>query len=306
MGYNASVNCLFLYNPKSGKGKIERKIGYIRRRLEGMFEHVEIAATTSAEDLETRACAAADAFDVILFSGGDGTFNRILQGIGTREVRLGYIPAGTTNDVARSLNIPRSVRGALNVIERGNSERLDCMRVNGRYAMYIAAAGAFTRATYATPQATKKRLGILAYAFECLKNEMNFKVFPLRIDCDGRVEETHAVLVLILNGRSVASFPINRGGSMRDGQLEVAVIRQAERPGFFRRIGAYFSLASLFLFGVKVKKRDILFLRGEHISVATDDGVVWDLDGEEGMRGNITIELLPQRMRLFVPKNKKI
>ena len=91
-----------------------------------------------------------------------------------------------------------------------------------------------------------------------------------------------------------------------DGQLEIAVIRQAERPGFFRRIGAYFSLASLFLFGVKVKKRDILFLRGEHISIRTDETVVWDLDGEEGMRGSIAVETLPQRMRLFVPKNKKI
>ena len=300
------MNCLFLYNPTSGKGKVAKKIAYIRRRLEEMFGHVEIAATVSAEDLESRARDGAERYDVILFSGGDGTFNHVLQGIGTREVRLGYIPGGTTNDVARSLGIPRSIRGALDVIEKGYSERVDCMRVNGRYAMYVAAAGAFTRATYATPQTKKKKLGILAYAFECLKNEMNFKVFPLSIDCDGRREETPAVLVLILNGRSVASFPINRGGSMRDGQLEIAVIRQAERPGFFRRIGAYFSLASLFLFGVKVKKRDILFLRGEHISIKTDETVVWDLDGEDRMRGSIAVETLPQRMRLFVPKNKKI
>lgn len=300
------MNCLFLYNPSSGKGKIAKKAEYIRKRLQKTFERVEVAATTSAEDLEARVREGAEQFDVILFSGGDGTFNHVLQGVGTHEVLLGYIPGGTTNDVARSLGIPRSVKGALRVIEQGCSRRLDCMRVNDRYAMYIAAAGAFTRATYATPQNNKKKLGILAYAFECLKTEMNFKVFPLRINCDGETVETSAVLALVLNGRSVASFPINRSGSMCDGQLELAVIRQAERPGFFRRIGAYFSLASLFLFGVKIKKKDILYLHGRHITIGTDNGVVWDLDGEEGMRGDIAVEVLPQRMRMFVPQNKKI
>ena len=300
------MNCLFLYNPSSGKGKIAKKAEYIRKRLQKTFERVEVAATTSAEDLEARVREGAEQFDVILFSGGDGTFNHVLQGVGTHEVLLGYIPGGTTNDVARSLGIPRSVKGALRVIEQGCSRRLDCMRVNDRYAMYIAAAGAFTRATYATPQNIKKKLGILAYAFECLKTEMNFKVFPLRINCDGETVETSAVLALVLNGRSVASFPINRSGSMCDGQLELAVIRQAERPGFFRRIGAYFSLASLFLFGVKIKKKDILYLHGRHITIGTDNSVVWDLDGEEGMRGDIAVEVLPQRMRMFVPQNKKI
>ena len=300
------MNCILLYNPSSGKGKVAKKIGYIRRRLSEMFDQVEIVATSSAEDLEARARDAADRCDVILFSGGDGTFNCVLQGIGERDVQLGYIPGGTTNDVARSLGIPRSVKGALKVIQNGYSERLDCMRVNDRCAMYVTAAGAFTRATYATPQEKKKKLGILAYAFEGLKREMDFKVFPLSIDCDGKREEMHAVLVLVLNGRSVASFPINKSGSMCDGKLEIAVIRQAERPGFFRRIGAYFSLASLFLFGVKVKKRDILFLRGHRVTIGTDESVVWDLDGEEGMRGDITIETLPKRMRLYVPKNKKI
>lgn len=300
------MNCLFLYNPSSGKGKIAKKAEYIRKRLQKTFERVEVAATTSAEDLEARVREGAEQFDVILFSGGDGTFNHVLQGVGTHEVLLGYIPGGTTNDVARSLGIPRSVKGALRVIEQGCSRRLDCMRVNDRYAMYIAAAGAFTRATYATPQNIKKKLGILAYAFECLKTEMNFKVFPLRINCDGETVETSAVLALVLNGRSVASFPINRSGSMCDGQLELAVIRQAERPGFFRRIGAYFSLASLFLFGVKIKKKDILYLHGRHITIGTDNGVVWDLDGEEGMHGDIAVEVLPQRMRMFVPQNKKI
>ena len=107
------MNCLFLYHPKSGRGKVAKKIGYIRRTLCAHFGHVDIVATESGEEMTEYARDGAERYDVILFSGGDGTFNRVLQGIGGRDVRLGYLPGGTTNDVARSLGIPRNVKGAL-------------------------------------------------------------------------------------------------------------------------------------------------------------------------------------------------
>ncbi len=302
------MNCLFLYHPKSGRGKVAKKIGYIEKTLRTRFERVDIIATESGEDMTRHARDGAEVYDVILFSGGDGTFNRVLQGIGERtDVQLGYIPGGTTNDVARSLGIPRSVRGALKVILDGYEERLDVMRLNGgRYAMYIAAAGAFTRATYTTKPSVKKHFGILAYAFEVVRRELKLRVFPLRIICGGQIVETDSVLILAMNGRSVAGMPVNGRASMADGRMELAVIRQKTHPGLFARLGAYLSIAALFLFHGRVRKKHIGMMRGSRFTIETDDDVVWDLDGEEGMRGNIEIELLPRRMQLFVPKKKKI
>ena len=301
------MNCLFLYHPTSGRGKVAKKIGYIRKTLLTRFDEVDIIATDSGEDMTAHAREGAEKYDVIVFSGGDGTFNRVLQGIGERDVQLGYIPGGTTNDVARSLGIPRNVKGALGVILNGHEERLDVMRLNGgRYAIYVAAAGAFTRATYTAKPSSKKRFGILAYAFEVLRNELRLRVFPLKITCGEQVLETHSVLILAMNGRSVAGMHVNSRGSMCDGMLEMAVIRQKERPGFFRRLGAYVSLVALFLFRGRVRKKQIAMLRGDRFRIETAEDVVWDLDGEEGMRGTIAVELLPHRMRLFVPEKKKI
>lgn len=302
------VNCLFLYHPKSGKGKVAKKIGYIRKRLAERFDRVDIIATESGDDMTRYARDGAEKYDVILFSGGDGTFNRVLQGVEEgRDVRLGYIPGGTTNDVARSLGIPRNVRGALNVILEGCEQRLDVMRLNGgRFAMYIAAAGAFTRATYTAKPASKKRFGILAYAFEALRNEMKLRVFPLKVTCGDQTVETHSVLILNMNGRSVAGMPVNRKASMADGQMEVAIVLQKEHPGFFARIGAFVSIAALFLFHGHVRRKHLVFLRGNKLRIETGEDVVWDLDGEEGMRGCVDVELLPRRMQLFVPKKKKI
>lgn len=300
------MKCLFLYNPNSGKGMIGRKLSYIERRLKNRYSIVDLHETKSAKDLEQCVREGAKTYDAIIFSGGDGTFNNVLHGAEASGVQLGYIPSGTVNDVARSLGIPRNVKGALKVILRGRSEDLDCMRVGEHYAMYIVAAGAFTSATYHTPQNKKRALGALAYAFEGLKHNMKLEVFPLKVSSGGKTIRTDAVLVFVLNGQSVAGFPINREASMRDGKLETVIIKQVKRPNLFRRIGALFSVASLFVFGCKIKKKDIITLSGNSVSIETADSVVWDFDGEEGIRGNALVEVCHQRVKLFVPKKKKI
>ncbi len=301
------MKCLFLYNPNGGRGTVTHKLRYVGRRLKKKYDEVTICGTRDAKDLEQKVREGASQYDAIVFSGGDGTFNNVLHGAEGTNVQLGYLPTGTVNDVARSLGIPRSVRGALRVVLKGRSERLDCIRVGeDRYAMYIAGAGAFTSATYQTPQYSKRTFGALAYAFEGVRHHMKLPVFPLRIVCGTQRLETDAVLIFVLNGRSVAGFPINRSGSMRDGELELVVIKQVSRPNFLQKLGKYFSVASLFLFGCRVRKRDIVYMRGKRFEIGTGGNVVWDFDGEEGTRGSVVLEVLSKQVRLFVPGRKKI
>ncbi len=300
------MKCLFLYNPNSGKGAVKRHLKDIRKRLSTVYD-VDIVATQSAADLEARVRDGADRYDLIVFSGGDGTFNNVLQGLGEKKVKLGYVPTGTANDVAHSLGIPRRIRGALNVILKGHTERLDCMFINReRYAMYVAAAGSLTCVTYQTPQRDKKFLGWFAYFFRGIRKNLKLEVFPLYGTCGGRDFETNGVLAFVMNGRSVAGFPVNKDASMQDGLLELAIIKQAEKPNFFQRIGAYFSLAAFMVVGVKVKKRDIDIMRGDHVRISTNEKLTWDFDGEEGLRGDIDVEVLRGHVELCVPKHKKV
>lgn len=300
------MRCLFLYHHGSGRGRVGKKLGYIKRRLYRNYDEVDAVQTTSPEELMERVKAGLKAYDAVIFSGGDGTFNDVLQAAEGSTTPLGYLPTGTVNDVARSLDIPRSIKGALDVILSGRTEKLDCMKVGERRAMYIVAAGAFTSATYNTPQPLKRVMGAAAYAVEAILHNLDFQVFPLKIDCDGKTFESSAVLVFVLNGRSVAGWPINRSASMKDGKLEVVVIRQASRPNLFQKLTKYFSLATLFLFGCRVKKKDIVTLSGKHIKIETANDVVWDFDGEEGVKGSIEVTAERGDVRLFVPRGKKV
>lgn len=303
------MKCLFVYNPNSGTGKIKRKLPYIEKRLAEKFDEVDIYATKAKGDLANKMSEVADSYDLIVFSGGDGTFNEVLQGLGDREKLplLGYIPSGTANDVAHSLGIPRgSVRRALNVILNGRAERLDCMRVNGtQYAMYTVAAGAFTSASYTTPQQQKKSFGMLAYGLEGIKKNIPFRVFPVVIDSETEEIKTETVLTILMNGKCVAGWKMNPNGSMNDGLVECAIVRQRKKPNIFERIRALFVIAKLFAFGYHFKEKYLSRLDGSVIRINVPDDVVWNFDGERGLCGSIEVECLKKRVPLMVPKNNK-
>ena len=308
-GIIGNMKSIFIYNPNSGRGKTVKKLPYIVKMLSTKYDTVDVYATKARGDLTEKIREVADSYDCIVFAGGDGSFNEVLRGIGDMDnpPLLGYIPSGTANDVAHSLKIPRkSIRGALRVILDGRSELLDCMKINGTdYAMYSVSAGAFTSTTYTTPQKKKRRFGWLAYGMEGLKKNIPFEVFPVTVSDQEREAQTESVFVLVMNGKCVAGMKMNTSGSMIDGNCEVAVVTQSEKPKLRNHIRAFFALIKLFLFGYKIKEKNLERFHGNKITIQAPENVVWNYDGEKGRSGSIEIEVLRERVRLIVPKNNK-
>lgn len=290
-----------MYNPNSGRGKIGRQVGKIEGRLREIFGEVAVFAAESAEDMTARARFWASRNAVIVFAGGDGTFNAVLAGAIGENAALGYIPAGTCNDAARSLRLPRTVKGALRTIARGRTAQVDCMAINEkRYAFCIVAAGSVTRLTYSTPQGGKRRLGWLAYALGFLKNIVRGKPFYAEAECGGKRVRGNFALALVMNGRRVARMPVNRGASMADGVCETALVRQFG-SGIAADWGARWGIVRLMLFGAKRGGKRIVRLRGDAVNVRKTHSVLWDFDGEPGEKGEIDVRVLPGAVKVFVP-----
>ena len=93
------MNCIFIYNPVSGKGRIRKRIKYVVDKLREKYEIVDVYETRACGDMTAAAREAAKKYDAIVFSGGDGSFNEVLQGVASAEImpELGYIPSGTVN-----------------------------------------------------------------------------------------------------------------------------------------------------------------------------------------------------------------
>jgi diacylglycerol kinase (ATP) len=294
-----------MYNPQSGNGIINKKLKKIIEKLETHYEKVDIYKTEKQKDMQYEASKACGVYDVIIFAGGDGSFNEVMQGIAEKEDRpvLGYLPCGTVNDIARALKIPRTLKKSVKNVTNGIIRNYDIMKVNECYAMYCICAGAFTSASYLAPQNEKKLLGRIAYGLQGIKNNMRFTNFPIKFDSDNSHYETDTVFVLVMNGKSVAGFKINGDGSMDDGKLEVIIVKQHPNPTFLKRLRAFINVLKVFVLGYKrLKEKEIERVEGSHFVFDTGEDIIWNFDGEKGISGKINIDVLPLHISLIVPK----
>ena len=301
------MKCIFIYNPVGGKGKISQKLDYIVNELKKKYETVDVCATKQAGDMSHLARNAVDKYDAIIFAGGDGSFNEVVQGVADLEdiPELGYLPTGTTNDIAHTLGIPFKLKKALKVIKTGRCEKVDCMKVNNQYAMYVVAAGAFTSATYMAPQQQKHKFGWFAYGIEGLKHNLKLEVF--NVVCEGEEEkhDTECVLIAFINSRYVGGFKLNKQASLIDGKIEGVIVQQKKTPGFLKRIRALLRVARLFLFGYKINEKHLIRFEGKSFDIKAEDEIIWNIDGEKGMGGNVHIEIIPRKIPIIIPKNYK-
>ena len=219
---------LFLYNTHAGKGLLKSRLAAVQDALAAAGWDVTIHPTQGAGDATAVAAARAGEFDRIVCSGGDGTLHEVVAGLMGLENRpeVGYIPAGTTNDFAKNLSLPRGMEAMARVAAAGVPRPVDIGSFNDRYFIYVAAFGAFTDAAYSTPQPVKNIFGHLAYVLEGATRLGSIQAYPLTVEHDGGVEEGGFCYGMVSNTTSVGRFNNFPPGNpdLSDGLLEVTLI----------------------------------------------------------------------------------
>ena len=225
---------LFLYNTHAGKGLLKSRLAAVQDALAAAGWDVTIHPTQGAGDATAVAAARAGEFDRIVCSGGDGTLHEVVAGLMGLENRpeVGYIPAGTTNDFAKNLSLPRGMEAMARVAAAGVPRPVDIGSFNDRYFIYVAAFGAFTDVAYSTPQPVKNIFGHLAYVLEGATRLGSIQAYPLTVEHDGGVEEGGFCYGMVSNTVSVGGFKGMPAEPVRldDGLFEVVLVRQPQNP----------------------------------------------------------------------------
>lgn len=217
--------------------------------------------------------------DLIVCCGGDGTLNEVINGIleiGS-TASLGYVPAGTTNDFARTLQLPKAPGKCIQKILSGSPRTLDIGSFNGRNFTYIASLGAFTKISYSTPQKLKNIFGHSAYLMEGVKEIGNISPFEAEVEVNGETFSGEFVFGSVTNSTSVAGlFKLNQlDVRLDDGELELMLIRNPKTPNDLIQI----------LHGLVQNSYDpryVIFKHAEEIKIKTAAPLSWTLDGERG------------------------
>jgi len=289
-----------IYNPTSGREIFRKELPKVLQRLEEAGYETSAHATRGEGDATYAAKVAVERqYNLVVVAGGDGTINEVIQGIAEAEYRpkIGIIPAGTTNDFARALEIPREIKKAVDIIiDDDRPKALDIGKVNDQYFINIAGGGDLTELTYDVPIKMKSAIGQLAYYIKGIEMLPSLKPVQTRIEYDDHVFEGEIMLFLISNTNSVGGFEkLAPNALIDDGYFDMLILKKSNLAEFLR-------VASAGIRGAHLENDNIIYTQAKRIKVIPQDKMLLNIDGEYG--GELPGEIinLQQHIEFYVSR----
>lgn len=309
---------LFVFNPRAGKAKIRSKLCDIIDIFVKAGYEVTAYPTQEEGDAVRIVRDKKEDYDLVVCSGGDGTLDEVVNGMMKcqKQVPIGYIPAGSTNDFAKSLGIPKNMEKAAGTIANGLDYACDIGEINGESFVYIAAFGLFTDVSYETSQKIKNVLGHMAYILEGMKRLSSIKSYRLKItyqnktakegtEADGREwtdkEETiedEFIFGMVTNSISVGGFKRITGKyvELDDGEFEVTLIRKPSNPLELNAIIAA-------LLNRRINTDHMYCFKTAKIVFESEEEIPWTTDGEfGGCHKRVEIKNQKQAVKIRIPE----
>ncbi len=286
---------LLIANPRSGKARIKnRLLDIVDLFIKDGWE-VQVHITQQPRDASRAAKLYGGSVEFLVCCGGDGTLSETIGGLMELEKPpvLGYIPAGSTNDFASSLKLPKNMVSAAQCVLRGEHQLIDIGSFGGEKSfVYVAGFGAFTEVSYMTPQETKNVLGHQAYVFEGVKSIANIKAYHMRVESEEYSGEGDFIFGMVTNSVSVGGFKglVPKNTVLDDGLFEVTLIQAPRTADKLSDIVTH----------------DIHRFRTAAIRFQSEEPVDWVLDGEfGGSETDVFIENLEKRIEIVTGNVKK-
>ena len=288
---------LLIVNPKAGTRRIGRVLPEVIEIFNRADYEVTVHITAGSGDCTQVVRSRGAQADLIVCAGGDGTFNEAVAGMMESGIDrpLGYIPCGSTNDFAISLKLPTDPVKAAQLIVDGVPLKYDVGLFGDRYFSYVASFGAFTRASYSTPQDVKNALGHTAYLLEGIQEISQIRKEHIRIELDDRIIEDDFLFGAVSNSTSMGGILTldPRQVDMRDGKFELLLIRA---PRDLLEIHECVQAVSKQIYNCAM----MTFVSTKKLTVHADASMPWTLDGErEEGREQVVIRCLHQAITLM-------
>lgn len=270
---------LIIVNPCAGKGKVNKYIPDICDNLEKQGYKVEVLYTSPKENGETIIMKYMRYIDSVVVCGGDGTVSEVINGIikCNKKIDVTFIPFGTTNDYAKTVNIPINKYKLSKELINYEELSVDIGDFNRKYFYYVAAFGLCTSVSYTTKQELKNKFGRLAYFKEAIKDLKKIKTYKATIVTDNEIIKDKFIYGSITNSVSIAGFKWfkNSDFKINDGKFEVVLIKKPKGlKGIIKIIKS--------ILKQEYDQKNILYFKSSNLKIDFDEEVSWTLDGEFG------------------------
>jgi YegS/Rv2252/BmrU family lipid kinase len=233
---------------------------------------------------------------LVIVGGGDGTISSIVDYFAHKDLVLGVLPLGTGNSFARSLGIPMTLEGAVDVIANGKVADVDLGKVGDLCFANIATIGLSVDIGRSSPVALKRSLGVLAGMLVAVPAIFRHQPFHCRIIVDGveHTIETHEVIVA--NGSFFGVTQLAQNASPDNGRL---IVYAMDTPSNWHMLKLWMAL----LLGRPRAFPEARYFRAQDVIIETDSPHDVDVDGEILTETPARFTLLPQALKVMTPKS---
>lgn len=293
---------LYIYNPAAGRRTAKASLSDVVEVFSRQGYEITVHPTQGRGDATRTVLEDGGGFDRVVCCGGDGTLNETVQGLlalpADKRPVLGYIPAGTTNDFSRTLELPKTTAELAEMAGSGEPRRIDVGDAQGHPFTYVAAFGLFTDVSYSTPQANKNLLGHFAYLLEGMGRLASIPSYHMKVSTRSGTEvEGDFIYGMVGNTVSVGGL-VNLPRDkvlLDDGRFEVILIRQPKTAKDWQSILTALTTLELSKDG---EGAVVGFSAGE-VTFTCDAPVAWTVDGEFGGEQQITtVKNLPRALTI--------
>ena len=282
---------VILYNVKAGKGKVAKRLD----RIVAEFTKEGIEMEPRLIDFKSNPFDGIESVEIVVICGGDGTINYVVNQMREKGINplIGVIPAGTANDFAGAIGMPKDYVKAARKIAQGKEHAVDCGEVNGRYFVNVLSFGVLTTTSQHTSDKAKRRYGKLAYIWVGLKDLITMHRMRLKVKVDGEVFDSEALMFLVFNGETAGRMPLARMASLRDGVFDCLFLR--------KRRTAFQSACDMLLYIVGVKTAAVKYIRTSQLTLMSPTSEATDVDGQSGGSFPMRVSCLRGALNIICP-----
>lgn len=295
-----------IINQKSGKedkDNLLKTILYSLRQHNITEEDIQILYPTSAEEtlaLSREACQ--NQTDILIPLGGDGTVKLVCAGIyeGGGHSKLGLIPTGTVNNLAKSLGIPLNTKKAIDVIFTGKALAIDMAKVNDRYMISSLTLGLMADMALSVTPESKRRYGVLAFIKAGWKIFLRRRSYRVQAISDRKSQFIKTKLLLVTMSNTIAGLPgFNQEDTVNDGKFTVYSLRRTHFIRFFFYFFFRFKKFNQFRHWDAFQATELRLI---NIRKEDKNNPNVRIDGDDAGKLPVLIQMLPQSVTVIVPK----
>lgn len=291
-----------IYNPSSGKEEAANR-AFQMSKLVMNKNDVEFTfyATKGKNDAMNKAIESCnEGYDMIISCGGDGTVHEIVNGLMKCKNRpnLAILPAGTINDFAEQLHIPKTAEKFAKMFNSLKFKEVDVGKINDDYFINVVSGGIFTNIPHTVSIDEKTLFGRYAYYFHAFLEipEQLMKTYKIKFTIDDNVYDLDTHLFLINNTPGAGGFKcLSPNAKFDDGLLDVVIFEKASYTDLMQIFTGVFN-------GQHVKHPKVKYFQANDIVIESlDKKLVVDVDGELG--GNMPIHISSENkaLKILVP-----